>query len=216
MDGTGTKQDGKQAESPATPSAATQETPKAPPTFTEDQVKKAVSDALAKAGREAKSLSEKETAIAAREKAISEAEARRETEERERLKDKPEELTIYDRKRQMDAEAKRIAEEKKAIEADKASHQAELDEAKALKHEMAVFNLATELNVDANTLKDTGIADLEQLKKVGAMLPKKSVSVQVDSGKTAGGSTLTSEMISKMSPDERYARRAEIEKIPII
>jgi hypothetical protein len=171
------------------------------PTITPEQVQKAVSDALARAGREARALDTRKADLDARQQAIEEAEAALEAEARKALEGKPEELSLYDRRRQMEAEAARLAAEKKAVEAEKAAHAEELKQAAALRFEMAVLGLANEASVDAGTLKDTGITDLEALRRVAALLPKKGQAITPDSGKTAGG-----EDLSRLSPGEKIAR----------
>jgi hypothetical protein len=203
MGGANTNQGGGQTENSAVPSGNVQPTSTAtiPLTFTPEQVQKAVSDALARAGREARALETRKAGLDAREQAVREAEAHSEAEARKALEGKPDELSLFDRRRAVEAEAAEVAAERKAVEAERAAHAGELRQAAALRFEMAVINLAGETGVDAGTLKDTGINDMETLKRVAALLPRKGQAITPDSGKTAGG-----EDLSKLSPGEKIAR----------
>ncbi len=165
-----------------------------PRTFTPEQVDKLLSDRLAQAGREAKVLEARKAELETREKALQEREAK----ERERLQGNPEELSLFDRKRRLDAELRDFAARVKGHEEREASLTSRLKHAEEVEFGLAVAELAQETGVDAAALKETGIRDLAQLKKVAALLPHRGVNIRPDSGKTAGGAGFGS-----MSPQEK-------------
>ena len=114
---------------------------------------------------------------------------------------------------------------------------------KVLPLEERVKNLETEnLVLKEARLKDVAKAyglTLEQVKEIGLDDPNKveklaqlfgkaqeqtkpsdkveKPTIKPDSGKTIGGTgELTPEMVSKMSPEERFQRRSEIAKLPLM
>ncbi len=203
MDGTETKQDAKQTSPSAAPSAAKQETPATPKTFTESDVQKAVNDALAKAGREAKSIETARTEIAKREADIRKAEQDRELAELESVKDKPEELSIIQRKQKLAADIRAHNAEAEKKQQEWAAHEVELAELKATKYEMSVFAVAEKNGVSADLLKakatELGITDTAGVEKLAAIMPKKMAPPTTDSGKTMGGGTTPEKARDKIS-----------------
>jgi hypothetical protein len=183
--------------------ASTSQTPK---TFTESDIKKAVSDALAKAGREAKALETAKADIAKREADIRKAEQDRELAELEAVKDKPDELSILQRKQKLAADIRAHNAEVERQRQEWDMHQAELTELKAAKYELSINGVADKNGVSADLLKakaiELGITDPAGIEKLAAIMPKKVAVPNVDSGKTMGGGVDT----SNMSPRELITR----------
>ena len=152
---------------------------------------KAVSDALSAAGRTAKALEERATALEAREQTIKANEAK--AEERQKQKDAEElekageeERPLIQRKQQLRIDQIAFKQKEEEHERKVAQHQAEIDEVRATKFEVAVFNIATKHGADADWLKGLGISDLDKLDTIakGASTQKLA---DADNGKTMGG-----------------------------
>ena len=90
-----------------------QETSDAPKTYTESDVQKIRSDALAKAGRDVKSIEARETVLKQREEAQAHKDREQEEREYESLRGKPDELKKWQ-------DAKTIEKDRKAVQADRA------------------------------------------------------------------------------------------------
>ena len=207
MDGTENKQGEQQTSTSEAPSAAQQGTPnQAPQTFTQEQVQKQVSDALARAGRAAKDLETRTADITAREIRILKAEQERELAELEAVKDKPEELSIVQRRQKLAADIRTHNAEVERQRAEWLSHEAEITEAKATRFEVSVMSLAEKHGVSAEVLKakafELAITTAEGIAKLAEILPKKTIVPVPDSGKTTGGG----EDLSKLSAMELITR----------
>ncbi len=195
-----------------------------PKTFTESEVQKAVNDALAKAGREAKALElrkvelEKEkTEHTAWLEERKKAEKERDEAEAERLKDKPEELSIYQRQKRLREAEAALVESKQAFEAERLTHAERIKAVEETERETTVFEIATELNGDPVILKATAgelnLTSNDQIKALAKRLwpPAKKEAPpgtknKPDSGETGGGGgKLTNEQIEKMSSEEYAA-----------
>ncbi len=170
----------------ATPSRTA---PARPQAYTQADVAKAVSDALAKAGRDVKTLE-------AREKALTEAEATSLTE----LSKQPEELDLLKRKQTLMRDINRFNERVRAHEAREAGLAERLKRAEAAEFALALAEIAGRHNVETEALTDTGLTDLAQLERVAAMLPKRQRAVKPDSGETVGGMD-----VSAMSARDKIA-----------
>ena len=202
--------DAKQTLPSATPSdGKTGSTSQATPTFTEEQVKareqKAVSDALAKAGRETKTL---ETARNALEKDKADlAKWKQEKEDAEldsiaeATPEQKQELKAYKAKLREKAQA--IAEREKALAAKEVEWGGKITEAETTKFEVSVYTIAAKNNVSAELLKDWAakynISDMELIEDRAALMPKKVVIPVPDTGKTTGGGTTPEKARDKIS-----------------
>jgi hypothetical protein len=218
---TGTENTG-QAEGetkPQTPPAAASKeeagtTPKEDtPTLTQAQAeelaKKAASDALAKAGRDAKTLAKQKEDLEKWQKYRDEVEAKKDAEELERYKDDPEKLDVV---KERQALRKREADLKKR----EAEHAAEIAAANEAKLEITCFEIAQEFDIKPEDLKEAAqeleLTTKEQIaslaKRMGKGEPaqptddkgKKPPAKPPDSGKNTGGSEKT----YKEKLDERY------------
>jgi hypothetical protein len=209
MDGTGTKQDTGATQHLPTASATEQGT-STPKTFTEEQVVerelKAVSDYASRTGRAEETLIKREQTVKEFETRKAKEEQERELAALEAVKDKPEELSIVERRRKLAADIRAYNAEAEKFQAEKALHTAELAEAKTGRFEMAISGVAEKNNVSGNVLKDwaakRGITDLGLIEDYASVMPKKTVVIIPDSGKNAGGG----EDISRLSPRELISR----------
>lgn len=186
----------KQQDASAKDSSAGKEGSTSARTYTESDVQKAVSDALSKAGRDAKSLEGREQSLKEREEAIRAKEAETETKELEEAKSDPQKLQTYQAKKarkeqQQDIEAQKaqVKKERAELERDKVEHEAELKAARETQREIAIWKIAEKYSVDPVMLKDLNIP-LDQTEAVAKRLQKpKEGETKVDSGVTSGGST---------------------------
>jgi DNA repair exonuclease SbcCD ATPase subunit len=191
-------------------------------TYTEEEKQKAISDALAKAGREAKALADKEAALNARQEAIDakqaeidEAERRKEAAEFEAAKGDPELLRAYQDKQASKKELADILKQKadlkkerEVLDRDKADHEAEINEAKEAQHEILVWQVASDKGIDPVRLKNLSVKfkiegkeQLEELAdEIASGKPETPNPLKVDSGVTTGGGEKSEEQKLK----ERY------------
>jgi len=175
------------------------------PTFTREQVEKEVSDRLAKAGRDAKSLEKRQRELEAREaqiqaamERISQWEKDRDAEEEERARSDPQALDYLQAKRALRKERDKLAEDRAALETEKAKHAERLERAEEVEREIMFWEVAQKYKVDPGDLKNTclelEIATSEKAETIAkkmantaakqAELSKQS---KPDSGKTMGG-----------------------------
>jgi len=122
------------------------------------------------------------------------------------VKDKPEELSIVERRQKLAADIRVYNVEVEKFQAEKSLHTAELAEAKTSRFDMAVAGIAEKNNVSTAILKEwsakRGITDLSLIEDYAAVMPKKTAVIVPDSGKNAGGG----EDISRLSPRELISR----------
>lgn len=182
------------------------------PTLTETQAKeretKAVSDALAKAGRTDKKLGQREVTLNTREEALNARQTdldaiqkRLDEAEFNAIKGDPDLEAKYRDTRKLQADQRALAEDKRKFEQDKAQHQADIDAANATKKEIAIWEIAQKHGVDANTLKELNLETPEQIESVAkAMAAGKAPGDtetppggEPDSLKTKGGGELSDE-----------------------
>ncbi len=209
MDGTGTKQDTEATQNLPTASATEQGT-STPETFSEEQVVarelKAVSDYASRTGRVEETLIKREQIVKEAEARKAKEEQERELAELEKVKDKPEELSIIQRRQKLAGDIRAYNAEVEKFQAEKALHTAELAEAKTSRFEMAIAGIAEKNNVSTAILKEwsakRGITDLGLIEDYASVMPKKTAVIVPDSGKNAGGG----EDISRLSPRELISR----------
>jgi len=198
-------------------------------TYTEEELQKEIQKAKVAAGRDAKSLSDKEAALKAEREAVeaekakvAEWQRRREEAELDEARKDPDKLAQWQKKqteKTRDAEfAKREADLTKR-QADltkrEAEHEAEITSAREAKLEMKVFELAGKYNLNPvvikDGMKDLGLSTAEQaealakkLSETGKRPPEGEVPFNPTSGVTSGTrGTLTPEQFEKLPIEEK-------------
>jgi glutaredoxin len=191
-------------------SAKSDESTSKEPTFTKADLDKAKSDALAAAGRTAKDFERREAEIKEKAARYEKWEREQAEKEEEAVRNDPKGLSELQKKREREKEAQKIKEEREALEREKVEHAEELAAAKEAHQEIAIWTVATDLNVDPTVLKErcakyklTTKEDIEDYaKEHAASLIKQekqeTPKVHVNSRET-GGST----DIDSLSPDEK-------------
>ena len=184
------------------------------PTLTETQAKaretKAVSDALATAGRTAKKFEGREAAIKAREEAAEARQKAIDDAELDAIKGDPDLEAQYRRKQEATKREKALAEREQKQTQKEIEHQADIDAANASKREIAIWEIAQKYGVDANALKELNLDTPEQMESVAKAMAagKAAPGSEPDSGKTIGGmGTPTLEQLDKMTPEQYAAWR---------
>ena len=195
-------------------------------TYTEQEVTKMVSDIKAAAGREQKKLADQiEAARQDGEKAnnrFNELQKQIDEAELDKVRDDPELLKLYQRKRETEDKVKGI----ESRERDLAKREAQLEsDKKAIaeaNQEAMVVEVALNYGLSIETLEDLGITDREQLDKVAeriAAFTKTSSEkegeegLKPDSGISSGGEhTPTAEELEKMTPEQYAAWRKKTAK----
>lgn len=171
-----------------------------PQTYNQEQVNKAVSDALAKAGRTDKVFSKREAGLKAREDAIAEKERQREAAELEEAKKDPDKLAEYQAR-------KSIADERAELERSKAEHEAEIIAAREAQKEITIWQVASAKNVDPERLKELseelGLEGKERLERLAdEMTAKTGTTIEPDSGITTGAK----KDLKSLTADEKLNR----------
>lgn len=193
------------------------------------EFQKALSDHLAKAGREAKALAEQKAAIEKERLALetwrkerAEAEDKARLQELEdALKDAPDDRTkrnITTAKSYLEkkiAEAKAENDRLESIKKEIADNAPLVEEIKATKFLKQVAELAVSEKVDTEALKSLviseGLKDIETVKIAAKAMPKVTLSTpKPDSGKSAGNFDVDINDITKMSPAEYQKNRDAI------
>jgi len=206
----GTPQDSLQKLGQASTGAEENTSEKQAKTYTEQEVEKAKNDALAAAGRDAKSLETKEAAINAREEAIKAEEAKideirrqRDVEELAEARGDPDKLAAYQAKKSREqedtdlkAQRSAIKKEREQLDRDKAEHEAEIKAVKETQLEIELWKIAEAEGVDPvelkDMMKDLNLTTVEQAKVAAKRLNKKPVGGTAKplipvSGVTSGG-----------------------------
>lgn len=197
-------------------------------TYTEADYQKAVSDALAKAGRERKSVEEENKTLKAQISVIEEVKAQLATAKADLevlAKDDPDKQKLLQTRKALEDQLKSLNAERGKLEEEKAKH------ADAIK---AAGELLRDKNI-ANIVKDYEGADPEKLKRIAdefgivaedklrvaaeALWSKKKAATPEqreipDSGVTSGGNSgvFTRSQIKNMSVEEYAKRREEIQR----
>jgi hypothetical protein len=195
-----------------------------PKTYTDEEVTKRISDELAAKGRDAKSLETKAAqlkqlgdSVEAEKAKIAKWQEEREQEEIEAAKDSPDALTLIQRKQTLRKKEAEFAEKQAAFDTAKAEHDAELQDARDVKREITIWQIAGE-DIDPRKLKDAcdklnaqteeqikAIADNIRPEKKTEETPKfrfgtkAPVSVKADSSVTTG-------VVPGDSPREKVTR----------
>jgi hypothetical protein len=194
------------------------------------EFQKALSDHLAKAGREAKSLAEREAAISKREQATAEREAAQaQAKAQAELRELDEALNDPDATegerqkivrakdflKKTIAEARAEAERLNALKKEISDNNELVKEIQSAKFQKSVREIAAELKVDPDDLLSTvtseKVENLDTVKLIAKAKPKITVTPpKVDSGKSIGGSNLNYDDITRMSPAEYQKNRDAI------
>lgn len=196
-------------------------------TYTDEDVKKQVSDALATAGRSAKDLSDKEASIKAQEERNNAALARIEEFERQRdqaelteAQGDPDLMREYQKKQAQKREQTTIesqrADLKKGQEElarSKAEHEAEIKSARETQMEIKLWQIAADEKVSPVELKDTAkdlnLTTIEQveavakrLRKVTPTLPLEGEAETTEEQPFTPDSGVTSGSKGELTPDQ--------------
>jgi len=184
---------------------------KQPQTYTEEEVTKRISDELAKVGRDAKSLDVERVhlkklaeSLETERAKIAKWQEEQEEEELRAAQDSPEALTLLQRKQALRKKEAEFAERQAAFDTAKVEHEAELQEARDVKREVTIWQIAGD-DIDPAKLKDAcdklnaqteeqikAIADTlrpekrEDEKPLSRLGVKAPFSLKADSGVTSG------------------------------
>lgn len=171
-------------------------------TFTEKDVQKAISDALSKAGRDAKSLEKERQELAAWREEREKEQRRRDEQELEEARGDEGKLSQIQRERKIREEQNRIKAENEALERAKAEHAEKLRKADEAEKEINIWNIARKYGLDANSLKtDCAELGLETPEKIEAYANKhKSGNAYLHIDKSETGGTTN---IDSLSPDDK-------------
>lgn len=198
-----------------TGSTSNQEPKLIPETEIETRVQKLVSDRLAQAGREAKSLEATKAELAKREQEIADWQAKKDEDERKAIEGNPELLDVYQQKKKLRDEQAAHKKERLEFEKEKLEHQIEIESAREVKKEIDIFDITQEYEGgDAMKLKTlcelSKVTAKDDIRKVADTIwtKKQTSSSQADatkqkrdSGMTIGG---TGEKTYEQSLKERY------------
>jgi len=213
MDGTENQKDPSGAAQD--PSGGTKGTPGGEPeTFNKETQAKAVSDALATAGRDAKALDvrgkgleARETALKAEKDKIAQWQTARDAEELEAAGGDQEALTQIQRKKALRDKENKLSEERSTLEKDKLEHKAKIEAAEETEREIVIWEIAQKQGVDASKLKELctelNLQTKEQIERVakemgeGKAPPK--LPLTPDPGETRGGGKDLSGMSSRQA-----------------
>ena len=195
--------DSQQAESPVVTSQEPKGSTSATATYTEEQVQKRVSDALAKAGRESKAIETARADLAAREAQIKQFEQEREDAELDGVDATPaEKQTLKAYKDRLRAAQKAFNEQVEVHNKEKALWEGQINQAKETQFETTLNQIAAKHNVSAEALKAKAVKmnlkDEGAIEEIAEIMPKKVIAVTPDSGKGVGGA----DNLSKLSPRE--------------
>lgn len=200
-------------------------TPVTPKTYSEAEKNKAVSDALAAAGRTAKDFETREASIKASEESFKSKEE--ELNNREKALDEqelvlarqdPARLKIYQDNQakkiaqaEIDKQRKQLQADKDALNRDKAEHAAEVKLAKDTLTEIALWQIGEKYGVDPSILKDLNLPSVEQAEAVAKRLATKRPATSEGEPATATAqagepfspdSGMTSGSTGKLTPEQ--------------
>lgn len=168
-----------------------------PKTFTEAQVQKAVNDALAKAGRDAKSFEAREKTIKEAQAKADEWQRQQDEAEAEKHRDNPDGLKALRTKQELKKAQDALKKAQDDFEAEKASHAEKLTRAEETELELSVWKAAQAKGIDAGKLKEKclkfGLKTEEQITDMAETMSDGKTSAEepplhTDSGKGKGGS----------------------------
>lgn len=205
VDGQGASQDSSKT------SVTTQETSQqASKTYTEAEMNKIINDRLASAGREAKKLQELEAKLKADQDRLRQLEREREADEEAKLKDKPDEFSVYKTRKELKQREEALKEREAELLKQKEEADAILHTARENSRLSLIKTLAEKHGLDAKILDKPYLKSDEEIedyaKTLSGVKPAQQGSYNFDSGiANAGGGAPTTEQLSNMTTEE-YAK----------
>ncbi len=189
-----------------------------PPTYTKTQedVDKAINDALARAGRDAKSLETWEKSLKSKEASLSGLEQEREdikTQLAELAEQDPDKFNVVQKSRELKNKEMKLKEQEATLNTSIAEHEAVIKKASAWEFSQMLTTIVVEYEgLTAEKLltactklgitdeaKARDLAETIGTKKAVAEQPRKPSPNPVDSGKTSGGG----DNLASLSPGDR-------------
>lgn len=185
----------------------------------ETEAQKLVSDALAKAGRDAKSLETRKAELDRQAQDIADWQAKKDEEERKAVESNPELLDVYQQKKALKDKEAALKKRENELEQEKLAHQVEIESAREVQRDVDVFEIAQEYEGgDAMKLKNLCVtfnaSTKEQIRKAADTLWEKKTSqsssekTKRDSGLTIGGGT----RIGDLPPKERVKEADKLQR----
>ena len=173
-------------------------------TFTEETQAKAVSDALAKAGRTAKELTQLGESTKADRKQLTDdrVQWRKEKDEEklESIRDDPDALKDWTKSKALRDEKAELDRRERELKVSEEKHAEALKGVVESTKERNAREIATRLNVDSEPLMKFTDGSTEAMEDLAKSLPKKgeTKTLTPDSGKTIGGETIPGSAKGKM------------------
>lgn len=166
---------------------------KTPQTYTQEQTRNMVSDALAKAGRDAQTLEQREAAVKAQEDANKAEQERKDAAELAEAQGDPDKMAVYEKKQAEKQRRANLDTREAELNKREAENAAEIQAAKEIQKGNTIREIATEHKVDPVRLKDLSvkfsIEGKEKLEELADEIGsgKTDHQIDVDSGITSGG-----------------------------
>lgn len=190
-----------------------------PKTYTEQEHEKIVSDRLASAGRDAKSLETREKALNAEKEKVAEQSAKIEQwqrEQDEKLKSTdPDRYNVVQEQRKLEAMKADLDKKVADFEADKATHTERLKAADETEREITIWRIAEKHGVDSMKLKEKSTTlnlqseeQIDELAQTMAGAKEPKMPLKPDSSVTTGGG----EDLSTMSSRKAFGSHLEDKK----
>ncbi len=187
---------------------------KEPETFTTEQMEsaktKAVSDALAAAGRTVKSFEKREEVAAKAEERIAREKQERYEAEVKAAKDDPDLLTVIERNRKVGERKAELDERERKLNEMKEEVDGKLDKATKAEIKERAMEVAVKHTVSQEDLINFTDGSLEKMEELAKILSNKgdvkTEPLKVDSSKTIGAT----EDLSSLSPVERAGKELKI------
>lgn len=172
-------------------------------TFTRKDLEKATSDALASAGRTAKSFEKREEAITKAEEKVAREKQEKYEAEKEAAKNDPDLLSAIERNRKASERKAELDERERKLNAMQEEVAGKLDKATKAEIKERAEEVATKHNVDAKSLVEFTDGSTEKMEELAKTLSKKGdeKTLKPDSGRTLGG-----ENWRELSSDEKLRR----------
>jgi len=212
LDGTGNQGDTSAATAQDTSGGEQGTSKQEPKLIPETEAQKLVSDALAKAGRDAKSLETKKAELDRQAQELTDWQARKDEEERKAVEGNPELLDVYQQRKALREKEATFKKEQDEFEQKKLEHQVEVESAREVQRDVDIFDIVQEYEGgDAMKLKTLCVnfnaTSKEQIRKAADTLWEKkgtqsssdTTKQKRDSGMTIGGGA----RLSDLSPKDR-------------
>lgn len=179
-------------------------------TFTKSQRDKAISDALAAAGRTAKSLEKREETIKKAEKEAAQKDRERREAELEAARDDPDKLTAIEQRHKREERAAELSRREAELEAREERVKGVEEVAKKAEIREAAMKIALKHGVSLESLINFTDGSTEKMEELAKLLPKSGEEkpLKVDSGKTIGGEGASLEAL--LSKDWRGMNQQEL------